>query len=364
MKKLTSPLTDSYFITVFEGRNTDYSLSKSLDGVVLYNNSKNIETAFQHERFPEHKMFGMVSKMSEADAVKIMADAGLETPYINYMDRSKTFDSALSSFLSFLSSEKWDVSSENTWLIIPKPSKQLKGKKIVMEFSVGAMDFGNGNVKMDLDVFMSPITRLSKSVTFSMRIPKFLYDQCMTDAEIEARPKKDYIEAVTISGLHNAIENYVNQAHRIWKMENNAKNAKKVICINFSSSEQTTRDDWNHAYMGQQISTHFNFFVAYRSGGSRDMGREYFSYKKHQTGHGSTENGVSGIIDTELQGKRHWIGKKPSVVIDWTQEAEDFFNSLEGQFRGFSENLNKYLKDLNQDKVKELIQNKEQLKLS
>ena len=208
---------------------------------------------------------------------------------------------------------------------------------------------------------MSPITRLSKSVTFSMRIPKFLYDQCMTDADIEARPKVDYIQTSTIEGLHNSIGDYVSQAHKIWDIEKNAKNAKKVICINFSSSENTTMDDWNHAYTGQKISTHFNFFVAYQANNGR--GLTHFSYKKHQTGHGSTEKGVSGIIDTELQGERHWIRQEPSVVIDWTQEAEDFFNSLEGQFRGFSDNLNKYLKDLNQDKVKELIENKGQLKL-
>ena len=39
MKKLTLPLTDTYFITIFEGENNDYSLSKSLNGVVLYNNT-------------------------------------------------------------------------------------------------------------------------------------------------------------------------------------------------------------------------------------------------------------------------------------------------------------------------------------
>jgi hypothetical protein len=362
MKILKLPLTDSYFITLFEGyEGTQYSLSTSLSGTVLHN-KKYIETAFQSNRFPEHKMFGKVCNMVEEDAKKIMESAGLEAPYINYVDRELTFDSALSSFMSFLLSEKW-ITSGNTWLIIPKPSKQLKGKKMLMEFSVGAMDFGYGEGKMDLEVFMTPITKVSKSITFSMRIPKFLYDKCMTDSDIKARPLKDSIECDTIASLHSLISKYVNQAHSIWVIEKNAKGAKKVIGINFSSSEISTRDDYNHGYTGQKISTTFNFCVCYQTkDGGR--GRDLFTFKKLQHGTGSTERGVKGIIDSELQGHRNWIGRNPDIIMGWTQEREDFLTSLEGSFRKLSENLNNFLKDLDEEKMELLIQNKELLKLN
>jgi hypothetical protein len=367
MKISKVPLTDSYFITLFEGgSHTSYGISTS--GQVTQDNGKYLETNFMNkrEKFSNHKMFGKVSELTEEKAVSVLESAGLDTPYINYADRTKTFDSALDSLKSFIS-ENWDRPEKETWMIIPKPSKQLKGKKMLMEFEVGAPDFGHGNSTMELEVFMSPITKTSKSLKFSMRIPKFLYDKCMTDSNIKERPTQDYIEYDTIASLHSAIGRYVSHAHNIWELDKKAKEAKKVICINFTSTERSERDEWNHAYTGQSIDTSFNFFVAYHAGERASLSfhsGEMFSFKKIQSGNGTTEKGIKGIIDSELEGKRNWIRSRPQVIIDWTQEREDFLNQLEEKFRSLSVNLNSFLKDLNEEKLENLIQNKDLLKLN
>lgn len=362
MKILKVPLTDSYFITLFDGGTRNFSISKSgkiLDG----KDSLSVEFLNRREDYLNYKMIGKVSELTEDKSVKIFYNAELDAPYINYIDRTQTCESALESFKSFIVSEKWDIAEDRTCIIIPKPSKQLNGKKIMMEFSVGALDFGYGESKMDLEIFMTAITRISKSVKFSMKVPKFIHDKCMTDPDIKQRPEQDYIESDTIAHLHTMVGQRVNQAHNIWMMDNEAKDAKKVICINFASSETATRDDYNHAYTGQNISTKFNFFVAYETKGGRSSWR-FFSFKKLQHGTGTTERGIAGVIDSELQGKRQWISKSPSVVIEWTQEREDFLTKLEEQFRNLSTNLNAFLKDLNEEKLELLLQNSTLLKLN
>lgn len=366
MEILKTPLTDSYFITLFEGgKYSTYGISK--EGTVI-ENKVSIETNFynRRENFSGYKMYGKLSKMTEDDAVTILESAGLESPYINYVDRTQTFDSALESLMSFVVSEDWDKDIDKTWLIIPKPSKQLKGKKMLMEFEVGAEDFSCGSRKMELEVFMTPITKLSKSVSFSMKIPKFLYDKCMTDSDIGARPIKNYIECDTISSLHTQISNYVGQAHKIWGLDKDSEDSKKIICINFNSAEKSTRDDLNHGYTGQQISTTFNFYVAYQTSGKNELSgrKKMFTFKKLQHGMGSMEKGIKGIIDSELQGGKNFIMDRPIVIIDWTQEREDFLTRLEEQFRTLSANLNSFLKDLDNDKIELLIQNNEFLKLN
>jgi hypothetical protein len=50
------------------------------------------------------------------------------------------------------------------------------------------------------------------------------------------------------------------------------------------------------------------------------------------------------------------LTRKPEgVLIEWTQEREDFLTLLEQKFRNLSSNLNEFLSDLNEDKLDLLI---------
>ena len=356
MKILTIPLTDTYFVTLFNAYSphATYGISKS--GYVVSNKDA-IE--FSNERvFYNNHTVKRLTTMTEEEAKKIFLEAGIDgidIPYINYSNREIAATSAMQSFDSFFY-EYWDKDLNLTWMITPKPNKKLNGKKIAIEFNVGALDFRHSYVSQDLDVFMTPITRTSKSVSFSVRIPDFLYSKCMTDPIIENRPKRNYLESSTLADLHTQMASNVSQAFNLEDNEINAKKAKKVICINFHSKEDITRDGYNHGYTGQRISTTFNFFVAYKTTGS--FGKtQFFTYKKYQTGQGSTERGIKGIIDTELNSGRNYLGNVPSVVISWTQQREDFLIQLEEKFRSLSVNLNSFLSELDEDKLQSLIEN-------
>ncbi len=354
------PLTETYTITVFYGSERDYSISTST-GHVCFNNSKYIESAVKGF-YNNHLMLGKLSELKEEKVAKMFSEAGVTNSFLNYENPEIVFDNSIDSFKSYLASHKWDAPEDKTWIIIPKPSKHLTGKKISIEFNVGNLNFDYGNsTTMELDVYMTAITKTSKSVTFAVKAPKFLYDKCMTDPDVDRRPKKDYCQNESLAYLHAYIQELAQQAFSIKQMEKEARTAKKIICINFSSSEQLTRDDYNHAYTGQKIGIHFNFFVAYKTtdNGSRNM----FTYKKYKTGFGTTDKGINGIINTELQGSQNWLGTTPQVIIEWTQEREDFLLGIENNFRKLSENLNHFLKDLDEDKIKSLMENSQFTKL-
>lgn len=237
---------------------------------------------------------------------------------------------------------------------MPNTDKKLSGKPHLVEFNIGTIDFDYGkDILQELNVYITPITKKTKSVKYSMYIPDFLYNKCMTNPILEERPKTKFIEADTLSTLHSKINDYVNMAFRIKQLEKSTIESKKIICINFNSLEQTTRDDYNHGYTGQKITINFNYYIAYKT-----KNNELFTYKKYKTGLGTTEKGISGIIDSSLLGKHNWLHTNPKLIVDWTQEREDFLIKLENDFRELSEKLNYFLKDLNEEKLQKLVESK------
>ena len=78
---------------------------------------------------------------------------------------------------------------------------------------------------------------------------------------------------------------------------------------------------------------------------------------------GTTEKGIKGIIDNEIKGYKNFISDnyRPTAIIEWTQERENYLSILENQFRLLSVNLNSFLKDLNEEKLMQLINNNTKL---
>lgn len=357
------PLTPSFYIIVFEAtRATKYNVNR--DGTYVIKNANYICTPFSNRRDLSLKnketIGSRVAYLTEENCIDIFERANIFAPYKNYIDianqieNTNTIYTAKESLFSYIKSQGWTVDLHNTCIIVPKKSKKLVGKKIPMEFRVGAEDFGYGQSLIELlDVYMSPITKKSKSVTFAVNIPQKLYDICMTHPVVEEQPLKTYIKADTISSLHAQMDGLVNKAHFMFHLNRDAESAKKVLIINFNSNENATRDDYNHAYTGQQIGINFNYFVAFKT-----KDGVFFNYQKYSSGFGLKNNGVKGVIDTSKQNDKQYIRcTEMKVIIDWTEDREIYLQSLEQQFRKLSENLNVFLKDLTEDKLHELMTN-------
>jgi len=354
------PLTDMFYIILFEGRGgTIYNIR---DGNSMVEDYKWGCNGFSNRRditLQEKELMGRVVGLTEKKAIDIFERARIDDKYINYLEEGEHLKTAKESLISYIELQGWEGNIEETHIIVPKKSKKLKGTKIPIKFNVGVIDFGYGeNTTELLDVFMTPINEEVKDIKFAVKIPERIYNMAMTNTNIEKRPKRDYIESSALSTLHSEISQMVHDCHLIWQLEKSAEKSKKVIVINFASSEMAQRDDYNHAYIGQQISTKFNFFVAQLCTDESWNNRKMFCFKELFSGSGSLDKGRKGIVDYEKIGKRRWIeNSRCDVVLDWSQEKEDFLTKLEEQFRQLSVNLNEFLKDLNEEKLLALIKN-------
>jgi hypothetical protein len=342
------PLTDNYYIIVFEGRkNVKYTRGTSSSWIVEGGNS--VSTCFSNARFDLTgiQLLGKILNTEESKFAKIIEESGFVTN-----------GNPKQALINFLSAQGFEI-TENTHLMCPKFTKKLTGKKIPIQFDLGNPNFDYGEHEYkDLDVYMTPITNTTKSVKFSVVIPTHIYNKCMTDPNEDLRPKYRHIESESLSYLHSAISSLANQAFNLYQREKDAASAKKVICINFNSSEHTERDSYNFGYVGQKMNTTFSYYVCYFTG------KEYYTYFRVDSGTGLRTTGVPGVLDNTISGHKSWIKQSPKVMIDWTQEREDFLIALESNFRKLSENLNKFLKDLDSDKLDLLVANSELLKLN
>jgi hypothetical protein len=183
----------------------------------------------------------------------------------------------------------------------------------------------------------------------------------MEDNDVENRPQTKYIELNTLSHLHSEMQGYSSQALSIAELVRDSQKSRKMIGIVFSSSENSVRDSYNFSYLGQKINTTFNWFLIYEfnnSSNSLGASKKYYTWKKVVNKNSSIirYNGADGIIDLESKGEKSYLTRKPEgVLIEWTQEREDFLTLLEQKFRNLSSNLNEFLSDLNEDKLDLLI---------
>jgi hypothetical protein len=348
------PITDSVFITVFSERaSTTMSLSRG--GTVVFE-GKYVATEFSNKSksFKNHELLGYIGKSNfEAKAKKFLDS-------IKYEYNGAATDT----IVDYLKSQNYPFSdNHNIWVIVPKPDKKPTGNKFVITFErLPNETFEKRKfVDYDLDVYMTKIDSKTKKVVFRVDIPEHIYNMCMKNPDLDNRLSLKYIESENLSDLHSKMSDYANLSSHVSELLKASEMYKKKICIVFNSKETTERDSYYFAYLGQRISTNFGWYIAYEYETKDFSGRpkkEYFTWKKNMsTGTTIGEfRGYTGVVDFEKKGiKTHIHTKPPGVIVDWTQEREDFLTALENKFRNLSENLNEFLADLDDDKIEKLI---------
>lgn len=352
------PLSDTFKIIVFNSSvGTTYKVSGNN---VVYNN-RYIAAEFSnaHYRLTNNQVLGKIGDMKESKFLDLFERARVDNPYKNYLKEGEDFTTAKDSLISYLELQGWKEKIEKTWIICLKKSKTLRGKKIPMEFeleSEGYKRLEDRKVEV-LDVYMSYLNEKSKSCKFSVKIPDRLYDLAITNADEEKRPQKNYFESESLSSLHQQMSNLVYDCFNIIELERAAKKAEKLIIVNFSARERSTRDDYNHGYTGQLLTSSFQFFIAYRIPVTFSQSRSLFTFKQMYSGMDTGGKGKKGIVDYEKQGNKRFITSTPTnVILKWTQEKEDFLIKLESQFRKLNNDLNRFLSDMDEDKLKLLME--------
>ena len=356
------PLKDGTVITVFQS-SPKSELSISRDGTVL-TQGKYVQTDFSNSRksFKNHQLLGNFHQEKFS--------GNLEKFFSKIKYPLDLGSGAVSTLLDYLKSQGYpddNYPNLTTWVIVPKPDKTPTGVafKNIFKHLVDESFLHGSSKDYELDVYMTKITPETTEVKFRVDIPIHIYNKCMEDTNISYRPEVKYIESNSLSYLHERMREYSSQALSISDLVRFSEKSRKMIGIVFKSGENSVRDSFNFSYLGQKLTTSFNWFIVYEFDDSNSIlgGKKYYTWKKmvnkNQNLSGIKEfEGLDGIVDLQKEGRKSYLtGKPEGILIEWTQEREDFLTSLESKFRKLSENLNEFLSDLDDKKLDLLIVN-------
>lgn len=358
------PIKPSVIITVFKGV-PQYTFRNSRSGDICDGDFIVTEFSNRDYRFPNHSLLEVGKESSTKKLTAFFKENNINGEFENATGTDILLD--------FLNKQGYDWADLKTimkrkdklYIVIPKTYKKPKGDSFKNTFDVCSESFAYGSIKVELDVYMTPISLDIKSIKFRVDIPNYIYEKCMENTDVENQPKTQYIENENLSILHSEIQRYSSMARSIYQEQKASEKYKKKIVIQFHSKETSERDSYNFAYTGQKISTNFNWFTIYEFNkiDSLMVKIGYFTFLKKESSFSSIrkkhnfEPDINGVVDLKNVNGKCYLSKPSGVIIDWTQEREDFFNGIENNFRKLSENLNNFLSDLDSEKVDLLIKN-------
>jgi hypothetical protein len=356
-------LFPSYKLVIFNSRHstTRFRVSGSY---LVYGQGTNLDavaTEYYAEKLDSRTqmILGRMDEITEEKAKKMFKDARYkETLYPNYANpNSPKLESAKESLKSLLIGEGWQYPDDCTWVIKPRPARKMTGTRVMVKFQLIGEDLNEKNdVEMLLPVYHTEINENTTEVTYSVEIPDHIYDFLIEIPELEERPKNKVYTTGSFADLRKYLDDLSGQVSRIITIEKDMDKAEKVLVVKFTSSYQDVRDPYNHGYAGNRTRIMFQFFVAFKKEtGSLVERIGYFSDKRWESGKGYIQiKGRFQKLTSELEG-----GK----IIPWTKEREDYLTLLEQNFQIMSDNLNKFMGDINTEKLDILIQHTEAKKL-
>ncbi len=354
-------LFPNYKIIVLEGNNSGYYYTVNSCGVCEDNSPacRYVDNNFSNSRISTSncKMLGRLSNITEQKCKILFNEARyLSALYPNFLDiDGEKLDSALDSIKSYLKSENWSASDDNTWIIIPKPAKKLVGKKFDVEFDLVAEDFGYGRNKVILPVYTNEIKPDTKEIKYTVEVPDYIYDFLMIHPEEDKRPKSKVYTTNVFAQLHTYLSDLGGVAHNLTQLDKELAKAKKVILVSFGAGQTETKDAWYHAYTGISTNISYRYYIGYKMLVNHVGGKlGIYVDKKWVAG--------KGFITLPADQRKEPVGNISGFkIIDWTQEREDFLIKIESNFKKLSDNLNAYLSDLDDNKLDLLILNNPRL---
>jgi hypothetical protein len=346
---------NNQIVTVFKA-SPDLRMGLSKDGTVT-SDGRFVQTEFSNARlyFRNHQF------------IKHEGDKLFRKRLSDFFDRNGYVvdGDVVAYFYDLLRSKSYEIpenpEKECVWVIIPRPDTgKPKEKYISFENSFRLVSPDMETFEdVILEVKMTVPGKDTTDVVFWADIPKHIYDKCMENTDVTKRPTKTYLTSPTLAGLRTEIIAMSSLAKDVYDDDKDQVNAKKMLFINFSSRETLRNDNMFGAYMGQEITTRFNWAVIYeyKRTGLFSNGTSYFTYKSIvQPGAKIGLRETARVYDNESARIKTFItGRPPGVLVEWTQEREDFLKGLECKFRELSVNLNDFLGGLDDKKLDGII---------
>ena len=148
--------------------------------------------------------------------------------------------------------------------------------------------------------------------------------------------------------------------------------------MRFTPASDHARCEWTGGYMGEKISSTFQFFIGYKivepaglaiGGDAVKIVGNYYTLIRYQK---TSPLATVQKYDTNFQEGSdlqplHMKHERESfertfAIIDWTQDGEDFLRSIQNKFKELHQYLDNFLGDLNNEKLKQLIEQRNQIK--
>lgn len=263
--------------------------------------------------------------------------------------------------------------------------------KIKVPFILPTSDFKKAESK-ELTVSMNipDSMTVNGNIEYSVAIPDFMFNEL---ANSEPQFKTEYdVNNFNVSGLFSersltrkfkktqtsvlikelqdyifSLTQFLNEKYSI-----ETETMKKKIFISFEHSEKYTRNEWNGAYMGKYIYQGFKYFVGYEVLTDKYYGgdlkpkiqKRYISkifYASPNSSLSKMDTGFKEKTDIFLD----LLNSKQSIesfeneysIVDWSEEREKFCEKIQNTFIQVNEELDSFLKDIDDNKMNELISN-------
>lgn len=286
-----------------------------------------------------------------------------------------TKENVVERFLEILEDNGYDVESDfgmkRTWIIAPKFNKKLVGKKNIIEVDFRQPTFDRYydykeletlNTFRDIEVYSTPISKDGLSdVKYTMHIPDDLYYSLQKLPDEKLRPQNKVIEDVLISNVIKILNEHIGNVIGYFKLEKDEEKYEKMILIKYSSSNTKMRDDFNFAYIGENIGVGFRYYIGWVQ---KKESRGILT-SKYDTFFTNLKYDNGNVYEKKCRINESSISNRGEIIVPWTKEREDFLNMLQNSFTNLKNNLDKFLSEMDESKLDLLIENKEQfLKLN
>jgi len=213
----------------------------------------------------------------------------------------------------------------------------------------------------------SHLSEEMSDITFELTIPKYIYDAVKdTSEEYKADKIKHKIKGLTLGSILGQLDDMCSFVMHL--KESRKIKKEKLICITYDQSYRQMRSDIQHGEMGIRLNSSFQFFIAYRYykkvWGGKGLTPEYVTNKKHVTKGGLK---YEQYKDSMQQDGNEWFHhhvdgrgeefEKQFQIVPWTQEREDFLQMVQDKMISINEKLDKFLGNLDENKIEALMAN-------
>jgi len=188
-------------------------------------------------------------------------------------------------------------------------------------------------------------------MTFKINIPKHILKVL---EQYEFKLDNLFVRHEKLEEAILAFQNIIQQAINFKSTENFEK-MNKVLMVKFKQSKSPAYDNYNNTTAGMKQNCVFQWFNAYHIVGKGMFGQEHIYLDPNKKKHNSY-----GQFHYPRAGEAF---AKEFKIIPWTQEREDFLKSIESGFDSLYAKLENYFGNLDEEKIKELMSKKSDIKL-